>query len=77
MGLNNLSDWSPQHAFIDHFHLVRPWVATIVGTYGALVRYAYDALQANGWPNGLPESVILTGYPAMAKKETIANRSGI
>ncbi len=77
MGLNNLSDWSPQHAFIDRFHLMRPRVATTVGTYGILVRYGYDALHANGWPNGLPESVILTGYPAKAKKETIANRSGI
>ena len=72
MGLNGISDWSTQYAFIDVMKTARPWLGHLRGQWGGyeidrLIAGGY--LDAQGWPLRIPreveklEAFILTDLP--------------
>ncbi|EPX82428.1 hypothetical protein [Salipiger mucosus] len=76
MGLNGLSDWSTQHPFIDKMKSAREWVGHLPGQWGGVgadEMRAAGLLDADGWPQRLPEGVeriealILTDQPEDAQ----------
>jgi hypothetical protein len=69
MGLNGISDWSTQYAFIDVMKTARPWIGHLDGQWGGFEMdrlIAEGHVDAAGWPLRIPpelnrlETVILT-----------------
>ncbi|MBZ0129753.1 MAG: calcium-binding protein [Rhodobacteraceae bacterium] len=60
MGLDGISDWSPQHPFIDLMKTARPWIGHRPGQWGGMEADAMEAgglLDANGWPLAIPDGI--------------------
>ena len=75
MGLDGIADWSAQQPFVNVMKSARPWIGHIKGQWGgwdADKLRAGDYLDANGWPQKIPdelshiESFILTNQPPEA-----------
>ena len=76
IGLNEISDWSPQQPFIDLMRTARPWIGHLPGRFGG---FEFERLRAegyldeHGWPVAVPsgvealESFVLTDQPSEAK----------
>ncbi|MDC0736814.1 calcium-binding protein [Cognatishimia sp. SS12] len=60
MGLNGISDWSPQVPFVNHMKSARQWVGHLPGQFGGWGHADFAAgghLDAHGWPIRLPEEL--------------------
>lgn len=60
MGLDGISDWSPQHPFIDLMKTARPWIGHKPGQWGGMEADAMEAgglLDADGWPLAIPDGI--------------------
>ncbi len=60
MGLNGIADWSTQHPFINVMKTAREWIGHLPGQWGGMdanQMRALGVLDADGWPQRMPEGV--------------------
>ena len=60
MGLNGIADWSSQNPFVNAMKSARPWIGHIKGQWGGVEAKdlrAAGALDENGWPLRVPDTV--------------------
>ena len=78
LGLNGISDWSPQQPFLNVMKTARPWVGHLPGQWGG---WGHDQLAAggyldeNGWPKSLPPE--LTGLTTLILTDLSPDAGGV